>query len=173
MPGSFVVVALLLASWPLPATAPQLQSSPPAAAPLVRIPDLPPFPSTPEYLGCFHDHDPHASDPASAKGPRLLRFGAPGCSGAWGCGDGGAHLASCVPWPAQLPACQQPKMSRAYCVQLCLAWSPTFVFSATAYANECAPKHDNPGRCRCSAPSAVAKAPNPSRCVRRCVQVLV
>lgn len=120
-----------------------LPPSAPGDAPLVLDPALPPWPTPPVYLGCYHDHDPnvhgnnHEKPPISSLGPRLLRFGVPGCSGGWGCGSNHAHLKSCLPWPSSLAKCDNKKMSQAYCAQICHAWHDSYVYSATAYAEEC------------------------------------
>ena len=43
----------------------------------------------------------------------------------------------CPPWPTGVKNCDPNLMSQAYCIQLCLQWSPTFIFSSTAYGKEC------------------------------------
>jgi hypothetical protein len=122
-----------------------LQATAPGDAPLVPDPTLPLWSSPPVYMGCYHDHDPkaggmnHAKPPTTATGPRLLRFGVPGCSGSWGCAQAGSasHVKSCLPWPSSVPSCDGKKMTQAYCVQMCSGWHDSYVYSSTAYAVEC------------------------------------
>ena len=92
--------------------------------------------SGPAYLGCFHDHDP-SFETAEFKGPRHLQWGVPGCSGWGGCGSTNHGRSDCPPWPAGVKACTKDKVTRAYCAQQCLLWSPTFVIFGVVFASEC------------------------------------
>jgi hypothetical protein len=93
-------------------------------------------PAGPRYLGCFHDHDPTFGKPEFV-GPRHLEWGVPGCSGWGGCGSPQHGRTDCLPWPAGVEPCAKGKITRAYCAQQCLLWSPTFIYSGAAFANEC------------------------------------
>ena len=63
-----------------------------------------------DAVGCYHDHDPHAGSMGPAYvGARLLKFGIPGCSGAWGCGTGPNNIKDCPAWPAALEKCSGNK----------------------------------------------------------------
>ena len=65
-----------------------------------------PLSQPPEKVGCYHDHDPHAAAMgAQFVGTRLLKYGMPGCSGAWGCGTGPNNIKDCPAWPATLEKC--------------------------------------------------------------------
>lgn len=55
-------------------------------------------PAGPTALGCYHDHDPSFNKPEFV-GPRVLPWGAPGCSGWGGCGSPQHGRTDCKPWP--------------------------------------------------------------------------
>lgn len=109
------------------------------AAPTNPIADLPPWPasSPPQGMGCYSDHAPQKTPGKT----RLLTCGVPNCAGNWGCGGGDVRDTcpkdKCPTWPAPVPKCTPNKMTRAYCIQLCLAWAPHYNYAGTAYGKEC------------------------------------
>ena len=83
-----------------------------------------------EALGCYADHDPHAASLGPEHvGPRLLRYGMPGCSGAWGCGDGPNSAQGCPPWPPTLERCAGAKVTPEYCAAMCQAWGSDLIYA--------------------------------------------
>jgi hypothetical protein len=61
----------------------------------------------------------------------------PGCSGWGGCESKNHPRQQCPAWPSGVPKCDATKMSRAYCAQNCLAWTSAYIYSGTAFADEC------------------------------------
>jgi len=127
---------------------PLAPAQPPKGVPMEPVKGVPPWPSScvpqayskPDATGsassCWFDQDPTSHD--QFKGPRLLQFGIPGaCSGMGGCDHAGRIGPPCPPATAVVNTCDTKQMSQAYCVQLCLAWKPTFIFSSTANGIEC------------------------------------
>ena len=90
-----------------------------------------PLAEPPAVLGCYHDHDPNAAALGNDKyvGTRLLKYGMPKCSGAWGCGDGPKNIHDCPAWPSTLAACESAKMTPDYCATMCKAWDPSLIYA--------------------------------------------
>ena len=125
----------------LPLQSPTVAACSVPQAPTTPAPGLPPWPASgpPTGVGCYSDHAPQAKPPH--KGKRLLQCGVPGCSGHWGCGGNAVGdtcpVEACPSWPAAVPKCEEGKITRAYCIQLCLAWKPDYAYASVAYGKEC------------------------------------
>ncbi len=114
-------------------------------------PAAPPLSKPPIVLGCYHDHDPNAGSLAGGEkyiGTRLLKYGMPKCSGAWGCGDGPKNVHGCPTWPSALDSCDRTKMTPEYCATMCHAWDPSLIYAGCGGSGDecwCSPSLNTDG----------------------------